>query len=49
MLPKVNLDLDPIYPLLNLGHPSSQGRRDEGGMAVMMSFRRGSISWAVLF
>jgi hypothetical protein len=49
MLPKMNLDLDPIYPLLNLGHPSSWGGGSERGITVMMSSRRGSVSWAVLF
>jgi hypothetical protein len=50
MLSKMNLDLDPIYPLLNLGlHPSSRGRGSEGGMAGIMSSRRGSIFWAILF
>jgi hypothetical protein len=49
MLPKVNLDLDPIYPLLNLGHPFSWGRGSKRGMAFVVSSRRGGISWVVPF
>jgi hypothetical protein len=44
MLPKINLALDPIYPLLNLGYPSSWGGGGERGMTVMVSSRGSDIS-----
>jgi hypothetical protein len=47
MLPKMNLDLDPIYLLLNLGCPFSWGRGGERSVTVIVSSRGSGIFWTV--